>query len=396
METGDHSDGSGNGAGLMKTRKFSFDIDVSGACNLRCPSCPQGNTEDYRLPHGFMEPELLVRIVRKAASECHVTGINLFNWTEPLLHPILPELIRVVQDAGIPCHLSSNLNLLPAADAIMAANPASFKISVSGFTQEVYGSTHRGGDIELVKMNMRKLAEAKKRNNSATRIFVAYHRYRHNLKEEPMMRAFAASLGFDFNPVWALVFPLEKILAYVDEELCGSTLSDEIHQLIDNLALPLKKTLLVAQKHSCLPCSLRGSQISLDFRGNVILCCGVFDAGKFTLGNYLEMPLDEIQAIRNSHSLCKSCMRNGLHAFLTYRIPKMEELILATISPDDIELLELRHEFAQKRRQQRFQKIYQTFFSPMIGDKQKEILKTLTHQIHRVAQIANSSLSGKK
>lgn len=343
-----------------------------------------------------MEPELLVRIVRKAASECLVTGVNLFNWSEPLLHPGLPELIRIVQAAGIPCHVSSNLNLLPDAGAIMAANPASFKISVSGFTQEVYGSTHRGGDIELVKMNMHKLAEAKKRSNSATRIFVAYHRYRHNLKEEPMMRAFAASLGFDFNPVWALMFPLEKILAYVDEERCGAILTDEVQQLTDNLALPLQKTLLVAQKHSSLPCSLRDSQISLDFQGNVILCCGVFDAGMFTLGNYLDMPLDEIQSIRQGHSLCKRCMRNGVHAFLTYRIPEMDELILETISPDDIELLELRHEIARERRQQRLQEIYRTYFSQMIGDKQKELLKKLMHQILRVAQITNRSCSGKK
>jgi len=331
-----------------------------------------------------MEPELLVRVVRKAVSECLVTGVNLFNWTEPLLHPGLPELIRIVQADGIPCHVSSNLNLLPDADAIMAANPASFKISVSGFTQGVYGATHRGGDIELVTMNMRKLAEAKKRTNSATRIFVAYHRYRHNLKEEPMMRAFAASLGFDFNPVWALLFPLEKILACVDEEFCGSTLTDEVHQLTGSLALPLERTLLAAQKYSSLPCCLRDSQISLDFQGNVILCCGVFDAGKFALGSYLDMPLDGIQAIRNGHSLCKRCMRNGVHAFLTYRVPEMEELILETISPDDIELLELRHEIAQKRRQQRLQKIYRTCFSQMIGDKQKELLKTLMHSVlHR-------------
>lgn len=330
-----------------------------------------------------MEPELLVRIVQKAASECLVTGINLFNWTEPLLHPGLPELIRIVRDAGIPCHVSSNLNLLPDADAIMATNPASFKISVSGFTQEGYGFTHRGGDIEQVKKHMVELAEAKRRNHSTTRIFVTYHRYRHNLKEEPMMRAFAAGLGFDFDPVWALLFPLEKILSCVDSASSGSPLGKEDRQLIDSLALPLKETLAAAQKYHHEPCCLRDAQISLDFQGNVILCCGVFNAGKFTLGNYLDMPLDEIQAIRKSHTMCTSCMECGIHAFLTYRIPEMEELILETISADDGELLELRHELAQQRRQQRFQKIYRTFFLQMISDKQKEILKTLIHQIYR-------------
>lgn len=380
----------------MKTRKFSFDIDVTGACNLRCPSCPQGNIRDYRLPHGFMQPQLLERIVRKAASECLVTGVNLFNWTEPLLHPGLPELIRIVQAAGIPCHVSSNLNLLPDADAIMAANPASFKISVSGFTQKTYGITHHGGDIEQVKRHMTELVEAKKRNNSTTRIFVTYHRYRHNLKEEPMMRKYAADLGVDFEPAWALMFPLEKILACVDGEARDFPLTEEDQQLIGLLALPLKKAHAVAQKHHRLPCRLRDSQISLDFQGSVMLCCGVFDAAGYTIGNFMDMPLERIQVLRQNHSMCKHCMHHGAHQYLTNRTSEIEELILEAISPEDAELLDLRREFAQERRQRRLQKFYQTFFSQLISDKQKEILKTQIHQILRVAQFANRSLSGKK
>lgn len=380
----------------MKRQKLIFDIDVTGACNLHCPSCPQGNSKINRQPSGLMDPELLKKIVTKASAECMVKGINLFNWGEPLLHPEIHRLVYIVQDAGIPCHLSSNLNILPDADALMTANPASFKISVSGFTQEIYGITHRSGDIGRVKRHMVGLAEAKKRNNATTRIFVTYHRYRHNLKEETLMRDFAVGLGFDFDPVWALMFPLEKILSCVDDVTCAPPLTDEDHQLIGRLAFPLKEALEAAQKHHIQPCCLRDSQLSLDFQGNVMLCCGVFDAGTFTLGNYLEMPLDGIQAIRKSHSLCKRCMRNGAHAFLTYRVPEMEELILETISAEDIEHLDLRHEIAQGRRQQRLQRIYMTYFSQMIGDRQKEILKTLLHQILGFAQVTNRLLSGKK
>src|SRR5689334_21959142 len=106
-------------------QKYNYDIDVTGACNLRCPSCPQGSIRNYRLSHGFMEPKLLEQIIRKAQSECTVAGISLFSWAEPLLHPGISELIRVVRTTGLPCHMSSNLNLLPDADAIMAENPTS-------------------------------------------------------------------------------------------------------------------------------------------------------------------------------------------------------------------------------------------------------------------------------
>jgi len=126
-------------------KRFSFDIDVVGACNLRCPSCPQGNIKDYRLPHGFMEPELLRRIIEKARSECKVTGIGLFSWAEPMLHPKLPDLVRIVQEAGISCFLSSNLKHTAECGCPYGCNPFSFRISASGFTQEVYGHSHREG-----------------------------------------------------------------------------------------------------------------------------------------------------------------------------------------------------------------------------------------------------------
>lgn len=376
---------------LMK--RFSFDIDVVGACNLRCPSCPQGNVKSYRLPHGFMEPELLARIVRKAKAECRVTAIGLFSWAEPLLHPKLPELIRVVRDAGIGCFLSSNLNILPDADAIMEAGPFSFRISASGFTQEVYGWSHRGGDIEKVKKNMVKLAEARSRNNASTRIYVYYHRYTHNLKEEPMMREFAAGLGIDFEPVWALMFPVEKVLDYANED--GSVRSAEDLELIERLALPLGKAIETSRKYRDLACSLRDSQISMDFQGNVQLCCGVFDASKFTVGNYLTMPLDEIQRIRQGHGMCDRCRQHGVHVYVTYGTHELEELAAANISPDDYELLDLDYELAQKRLRRGLEKVYQKVFARVISTEQKAAFGACFDRMQRLVGQLKRSLRGK-
>ena len=377
----------------MKT--FAFDIDVVGACNLACPSCPQGNFKGYRLPHGQMDPELLARIVDKAVSECPVEHISLFSWCEPLLHPGIHELIRVVQDRGISCHLSSNLNILPDADAIMAANPASFKISVSGFTQEVYGLTHRGGDIERVKKHMVQLAQARKRSNATTRIVVNYHRYRHNLKDEPLMRKFAADLGFDFEPAWALLLPLEKMFAYPDGDGSDVCFTAEDHDLVGHLALPFKEALEASGKAGCSSCSLRDEQVSMDFQGNGQLCCGTFDAAKFTIGNYLDMPLEEIQRLRVQHGMCQRCMRLGAHAYLTYRTPGMEDLVLSTLSGHDIELLGLRHEFARERRRLRLARIYRTCFSGIISKGQKAALKSRINRVLTVAQRVRRAI-GKK
>ena len=41
-------------------------IDVVGRCNLKCPSCPMGNSFDKDSVGGSMSPELLTRILEKA------------------------------------------------------------------------------------------------------------------------------------------------------------------------------------------------------------------------------------------------------------------------------------------------------------------------------------------
>ena len=54
-----------------------------------------------------------------------------------------------MESNGIHCYLSSNLNLMRNIDAVLAENPYALRISVSGFTQEIYGYSHRGGNVEV-------------------------------------------------------------------------------------------------------------------------------------------------------------------------------------------------------------------------------------------------------
>lgn len=374
-------------------KSFLFNIDVVGACNLRCPSCAQGNVGDYRLPHGQMEPELLRRIIAKASSECRVTGVHLFIWGEPLLHARLPELIRIVQEAGLPCHLSSNLNILPDADGIMAANPASFKISVSGFSQAVYGITHRGGDIERVKKHLLELVAARQRNSATTRIYAIFHRYRHNLQEEPLMRDFLAKNGIDFEPIWAQLLPLEKVLRYADGKSFDFPLTAEDHQLIERLALPLGAGLAVARRHRHQPCPLREDQFSIDFQGNVQLCCAGFDARRFTVGNFLAMSVAELQQIKENHAICALCMQHGAHVYMTCGTPELDTLALSNIAPEDAALLDLRYELAMKRLKGRLDSLYRK--SPLrLTPAQEAALRRQINKVQRLVSRLRQGRSG--
>jgi hypothetical protein len=278
----------------------------------------------------------------------------------------------------------------------MAANPASLRISSSGFSQEVYGKTHRGGDVDRLKRHMVELAEAKKRHRATTELSIYYHRYRHNLREESLMRDFSKSLGFNFHAVWALFFPLEKILAMDGEDVCDFSLTDEDQAVIGSLALPLREALAAARQYRSRPCTLRDEALSLDFQGNATLCCGIFDARKFTLGNFLDMSLEDIQRVRQAHPMCSRCMAHGAHVYLTYGIDEMDEMALAHIGREVVESLGLRRRISWEKRQKRFYEIYQTYFARAVDEKQKARLKAQYERMARLAEKAMRSISGGK
>lgn len=61
--------------------------------------------------------------------------------------------------------------------------------------------------------------------------------------------------------------------------------------------------------------------MTLDFEGNVQLCCGVYDASKYTLANFLDTPLSNLQHLKYAHNLCKKCMELGNHVYGVYGVP---------------------------------------------------------------------------
>jgi pyruvate-formate lyase-activating enzyme len=310
--------------------RFSFYIDIFGYCNLRCPTCPVGNWEDDAsvFHHGVMSRALLETILDKAKAECSIAGVALFNWTEPLLHPAVHELIGVVRSRAIHCAISTNLNVLRDPDLLMQTNPDWLRVSVSGFTQEVYARGHAAGDVEVVKTNMRRLAEAKARTGATTDLELYFHKYVDNEADEAPMRAYAEALGYRFASDWALMMPLEKTLTIADPANPRATLTRADHATIGRLALKTADALAVTSKHKVTSCSLQEDFIVLDVNGNVILCCTCLASQANTIGCYLTMPIEAIQSARRSHPMCKPCMSVGFPLLANYAVEGLDNLAL--------------------------------------------------------------------
>ncbi len=195
---------------------YIYVIDIVGTCNLRCPTCPVGNSELGARPRGMMKAAMFREIVAKIRKELpsERPEVNLFNWGEPLLHPQLPAFIRLLRESGMVSNLSTNLNIKHGLDAVVRAGPDTLKVSLSGFSPDSYGRTHAGGDLALLQRNLRALREAIDRHKVGTHVWVGHHLYRNNLHEVEAVRAMCTELGFAHHPIPAFYMPIERLSEY--------------------------------------------------------------------------------------------------------------------------------------------------------------------------------------
>lgn len=306
-------------------RPYTVYIDVVNRCNLRCPSCPRGDsryaasTDDRKLK--FIEPEKLHRILSAISSQCTVERVALYNWAEPLLHPELPGLVARVKELGLMCDVSSNLNAGRDIPGLVAAAPSTVFASLSGWTQETYGGFHRGGRIEVVKRNLEAVAAELRRTGSDTRLVVLYHQYRNNAQESEAVREYAAGLGAEFLAYPAFFAPVEKLLDLVGG---GYEATPEERHVLDNLIYSPFRLPQVPPAVRETFCALQEQSLSVDVHGRVSLCCATFTDG-FVVGDVLEDSLEEIQARRDRHPYCSRCKAVSANMFYT-RMEKLMEV----------------------------------------------------------------------
>lgn len=84
---------------------YIYEVEPTNACPYRCYMCPRGRGEMKR-PIGFMSLELFKKIVKQVSPSQRM--LRLHHFGEPVLHPDLPEFIRITRSAGLIPALSLN------------------------------------------------------------------------------------------------------------------------------------------------------------------------------------------------------------------------------------------------------------------------------------------------
>jgi MoaA/NifB/PqqE/SkfB family radical SAM enzyme len=290
---------------------YIYVIDIAGTCNLRCPTCPVGNSPLGERPTGLMDFGLFEKIIAKIRRESPSLRpiVNLYNWGEPLLHPDLPKMIALLRREGIKSSLSSNLNIKRGLEDVIAADPDELKISISGFTDETYGKTHVRGDLDLLKTNMRAVRTFIDKYRASTRVWAGHHIYKSNQHQAPAVRQFCQELGFAYHPIAAFYMPLERLM----DHLQGKANPNDQGIVDDLLYHPAERQKAAAAGHGgSFDCELRFNQTVINHDGSVALCCTVYDKENMLDTQFLEADFAEIERRKYAHPFCETCFKQHL------------------------------------------------------------------------------------
>lgn len=86
-------------------------FEISGVCNARCPWCVQGNGRLKSYHSRFIPPSEFEKAIGKLIDEAIIgpdSIVDLYNYGEPLLHPSLHEILRVLADNNVKFTISTN------------------------------------------------------------------------------------------------------------------------------------------------------------------------------------------------------------------------------------------------------------------------------------------------
>ena len=279
---------------------FSFEVDTVDACNLRCVHCPRGvhfqNNTSAR-----MTPEFFNRMLDKMTEECRCKGVDLYNWSEPFLHPELAQLVMAVQSRHILCGLSSNLSLTNRArlEAVLRQSPNSLIVSVSGFTQEVHERYHKGSNVETVKDNLRFIADFRKDSGLFVNVRIHCLQFVDNREDQVLWEQFCKEYGFVYHSLPACCSEVTT------PETAGRLLDPP--GFYTDADGRVKVQMVFSETPRFDPCPLHNT-VPINARGDVYLCCIYWNRDEYRIGGFLDNSLASLQEKRFLHPHCSGCM----------------------------------------------------------------------------------------
>ncbi len=289
-------------------KRFNYQVDISGTCNLKCISCPRGNFPEHR-SGGYMTKEVYEQVLDKILREDPYTGIiTLYNWGEPLLNKHLPEIIKLSNERGVHTAISTNLSLKLDFEKVIAAKPTWFRVSNSGWGDN-YEVTHTGGDWELFKSNLYKLKTYKEKYHPEMLVEMFFHIYQHNRNDYDKMQQLCDELGFTLRYRHAALAPLDNIEKIID----GVPLDAQSEKTRELQFLKVEEVIPLAQAQKDRECFYE-THLWITWDLHVAQCMEWYKPGlNLVETSFLDTPIDDLWKARETSEFCHTCKSKGIH-----------------------------------------------------------------------------------
>ena len=99
-------------------------LEITNCCDLRCSFCP-----GTKRPPAFLDRAQFTRLVKALRGKTRFLYFHVMG--EPLLHPELPEFLKIAGELDFRVVLTTNGTHLPARQEELLAAPALHKVSIS-------------------------------------------------------------------------------------------------------------------------------------------------------------------------------------------------------------------------------------------------------------------------
>ncbi|MGM0375332.1 MAG: radical SAM/SPASM domain-containing protein [Bacteroidota bacterium] len=294
------------GRPVVRARPYALSVEPTPVCQLRCPECPTG-AEKLTRPTGIMPFEQFSKIIE--ATHPFVFYLNLYFQGEPLLHPQIGTFVRKARQRNIYTTISTNGQKLneKMCSELIDAGLSRIVISFDGYTQPVYETYRRNGNVETVKTGISELLRARKK--AGTRhplVVVQCLALSHNRHEIPEIKQWCRKQGVD---------KLEIKRAQINEFGDGNVTPDKRKSRYKTK----KNGQYQIKGHARNHCWRQWSSAVVTWNGTVVPCCYDKNA-EHPMGDFANSSLDSIwfnldanefrNAIltnRSSISMCRNC-----------------------------------------------------------------------------------------
>jgi len=290
-------------------------VEVSGACNLRCRMCLVRYAPAVGRREGALAYEDFLALVDSVPG---LRRLTLQGLGEPLLSPHLLDMIRHAAGRGVHVGFNTNGVLLSrgVARALAAAGTGHVHVSLDGATAATYedvrhgtGHAPRPGQFERVVANLRGLLAARA-GAPRPRVVLVFVAMRRNVDELEALVDLAAEIGVD--ELWV------QNLSHVFSDTDPASRYDDIRRYAESEALfadpetaaaagavftragararerGLKLRLPGLQQGEAGWCSWPWDGAYVTHRGHVQPCCMVMGSDRATLGKLGDQSFPEI------------------------------------------------------------------------------------------------------